>query len=249
MKTKIVKRCNFKRTKFLGKIIFLSIILVGCFTSFLLIKFSSKISNNIISISEAEINKISYGLITNRITHNLLNKETLKDILIITKNQNDEILYVDFNLDVAYQVLDSISNTLTTSFKELEHGEINIAYYDKDISHKTNGITLTIPLGSVINNNYFYNLGPKIPVKVNFVGSVLTNLETKITNYGLNNALVEVFVFIEFHNQIMAPFKTKDMTFKYDAVIASMMIEGKVPSFYNGTISKTSEIYNESLEK
>lgn len=230
----------------LSKMLFLTIILIAFFTFFLLFKFSNKISKNIIQISEAEINKVSYSLITDKINHNLLNKDTLKDILIITKNNNDEILYVDFNFDVAYQVLDSVSNTLTKSFKEMELGNIDIAYYDKNISHKTNGIVLNIPVGSVINNAYFYNLGPKVPVKVNFVGTVLTNLETKITNYGLNNALVEVFVFIEFHNQIMAPFGTKDMTFKYDAVIASMMIEGKVPSFYNGTINKTSEIHSES---
>jgi len=244
MKAKLKRKCNFNNFKVLGKIVFFTIILIIGFTFFLLTKFSKNISDNIINISEAEINKISYSFITDKINHNLLNKETLNNILIITKNSNDEILYVDFNWDVAYQVLDNISNTLTSSFNNLEQGGVNIAYYDKDISHKTNGITLNIPIGSVMKNNYFYNLGPKVPVKVNFIGSVLTNLETKITNYGLNNALVEVFVFIEFHNQIIAPFNTKDLTFKYDAVIASMMIEGKVPSFYNGTISKTSEIYN-----
>lgn len=247
MKTNFKFKCNTNKLISLSKLLFLAMILIVCFTFFLLIKFSNKISQNIIQISEAEINKVSFSFITDKINHDLLNKETLKDILIITKNKNDEILFVDFNWDVAYKVLDSISNTLTKSFKELEFGNIDIAYYDKDISHKTNGIVLNIPIGSIINNAYFYNLGPKVPVKVNFVGTVLTNLETKITNYGLNNALVEVFVFIEFHNQIMAPFGTKDMTFKYDAVIASMMVEGKVPSFYNGTINKSSEIHTESF--
>jgi len=248
MKSKFKSKCNFNNILCLSKILFLTFVFIIGFTFFLFFKFSSKISKNIIQISEAEINKVNYSFITNKINHDLLNKETLKNILIITKNKNDEILYVDFNWDIAYQVLDSISNTLTDSFEDMEQGDIEIAYFDKSISHKTNGIILNIPIGSIFNNNYFYNIGPKVPVKVNFVGAVLTNLETKITNYGLNNALVEVFVFIEFHNQIMAPFATKDITFKYDAVIASMMIEGKVPSFYNGTINKTSDIYSESLE-
>lgn len=248
MKTKFKSKCNSNNLISLRKIIFLTIVLIIGETFFLLFKFLNQISNNAMQISEAEINKISYSIITDRINHDLLNKETLKNILIITKNKNDEILYVDFNWDVAYQVLDNVSNTLTTSFKELEHGNIDISYFDKNVSHRSNGLVLNIPIGSVTKNTYFYNLGPKVPVKINFVGSVLTNLETKITNYGLNNALVEIFVFIEFHNQIMAPFSTKDMTFKYDAVIASMMIEGSVPSFYNGTINKTSDVYNENLE-
>lgn len=247
MKTKFKSKCNSNNLISLSKILIFTIVLIIGVTFFLLFKFLNQISNNAIQISEVEINKISYSIITDRINHDLLNKETLKDILIITKNKNDEILYVDFNWDIAYQVLDNVSNTLTSSFKELEQGNIDIAYFDKNISHKSNGLILNIPFGNATKNIYFYNLGPKVPVKINFVGSVLTNLETKITNYGLNNALVEVFVFIEFHNQIMAPFSTKDMTFKYDAVIASMMIEGKVPSFYNGTINKSSEIHTESF--
>ena len=73
----------------------------------------------------------------------------------------------------------------------------------------------------------------------------MTNLRTKVTNYGLNNALVEVYVYVEFSNQIITPFKKQEMKLEYDAVIASMMIEGEVPSFYNGTIEKESSIYSE----
>lgn len=247
MKMIFKTKCKSNNYKILSKILFFTFIFILALTFFFLNNFSKKISNNIIQISEAEINKVTYRFITDRINNNLLNKDTLNDILVITRNKNDEILYVDFNLDKAYKVLDNVSNVLTASFDEMEHGEIELAYYDKHLSHQINGLTLSIPIGSVVNSSYFYNLGPKLPVKVNFVGSVLTNLQTKITNYGLNNALVEVFVYIEFHNQIMAPFVTKDLTFKYDAIIASMMIEGQVPSFYNGTITKSSDIYSENV--
>lgn len=231
---------TIKKETFRNTIVF-TIVFILFLTSVLLFKFSKNISKNITSISEAEINNITYRFITDRINHNILNKDTLQDILIITKNKNDEILYVDFNYDNAYKILDSVSKILTDSFDDLQNGEIEIAYYDREISHKTNGLVLSIPIGSTLNNSYFYNLGPKIPVKVNFVGSVLTNLQTKVTNYGMNNALVEVFVYMEFHNKIMAPFSTKDMSFNYDAVIASKMIQGSVPDFYSGEIIKTSE--------
>jgi len=36
------------------------------------------------------------------------------------------------------------------------------------------------------------NLGPKIPVKFDLVGEVIINIETKITNYGINNAMMEI---------------------------------------------------------
>lgn len=231
-----------------SRILFFTFLLILLFTFLWLYEFSKHIKNQLIEISSLEVNRVMHRVITDEINHNVLNKESLEDILIINKNEDGQILYVDFNLDKAYQVLDSVSNLLTGYISSLENGEVDIAYYNSNISHLTNSISLNIPIGSTLSNHYFYNLGPKIPVKINFIGSVVTNLETKVTNYGLNNALVEVFVYIEFHNQILSPFQMEDIEFKYDAVIASMMIEGEVPSFYNGVLKNETDIYSKKVE-
>jgi len=243
-KSKCKHDYNFK---ILSKINFLTFVLIIMFTFFLLISFNKNVSGNLINISSLELNRVINVLITDKINNKILNKDTLKDILIINKNNKDEILYVDFDLDKAYKTLDTVSNILTNSFNNMENGNVSIAYLDKEFSHQTNGMILNIPLGSTLNSLYFYNLGPKIPVRINFVGTVLTNLQTKVTNYGLNNALVEVFVYIEFSCDIIAPFKTESVKLKYDAVIASMMIEGEVPNFYNGSIEKSSNIYSKNI--
>ena len=242
-----VFKSKINNKKILSKIIFITIILVISFTFFLIYKFNHNINKNLILISESEINKVTYSFITDKINNEIINKYTVNDILIINKNKNDEILYVDFNLDKAYKILDNVSSILTSSFAKMENGSIDVAYTDDYFQNKTNSIAMFIPIGNALKSTYFYNIGPKIPVKINFVGSVLTNLETKITNYGLNNALVEVFVYIEFHNQIIAPFETKELSFNYDAVIASMMIQGEVPSFYNGVLEAQSNVYSKTF--
>lgn len=247
MKYVFKSKCK-NNNKIFSVIIFMTIILVISFTFFLLINFNKKINHNIMQISSSEINKKVYSFLTKEINNEILNKNTISDILIINKNSNGEILYVDFNLDKAYKVLDTVSDILNNSFEQIENGKIDISYFDDKMSHNSNSLVLSIPIGSALNSSYFYNLGPKIPVKVNFVGTVLTNLETKITDYGLNNALVEVFVYMEFHNQILAPFKSDDITLKYDAVIASMMIEGQVPTVYNGSINKSSNVYSKEIK-
>lgn len=246
MKYVFKSKCKYN-FKILGKIMFLTLILIILFTFFLLTKFNKNVSDNLLEISSLELNRVMYSLITDRINNKVLNTDTLNDILIINKNKNDEILYVDFDLDKAYKVLDNVSNILTSSFKKIENGEVSVGYLDESLSHDVNGMILNVPIGSTLNSIYFYNLGPKIPVRINFIGNVLTNLQTKVTNYGLNNALVEVFVYIEFNCNILAPFKTKDINLKYDAVIASMMIEGEVPNFYSGAIERTSSIYRKSI--
>ncbi len=247
MKAKFKSKCQYKDKNF-GRIIFITICFIGIFTFFLLSKFNGNIKENLLNISESEIKRVTYSLITEKINNSVLNKNTLDDILIISKNKKDEILYVSFNLDKAYKVLDNVSNILTNSLKSLENGSIAIGYLDPKMSHKAGGLILNIPLGNSLNNNLFFNLGPKIPLKVNFIGSILTNLETKITNYGLNNALVEVFVYIEFSHNIVGPFGNREINFKYDAIIASMMIEGEVPSFYNGVIESSSNPLIKNLD-
>ncbi len=234
--------------KFLSKIILITLILIIFLTIFLFVKFNQSITPNLENIALSEIKRLTYNIINSNISYDLLNTDELNKILIINKNNNDEILYVDFNLKNAYQVLDNITNTLNESLKKIADGTINIAYYDYTLSHNTNSVVLSIPFGSSLNNSYLANLGPKIPIKINFIGSILTNLETKITNYGLNNALVEIYVNLKFDNEILTPFKSKTIALEYNTIIASMMIEGEVPNFYDGIIAKNSDIYTKKIE-
>ena len=183
-----------------------------------------------------------------RLDSSLFNKANLEDILVLEENEAGEILYVDFDLEQAYSVLGQASDILTNALGELESGQVSVLYLDEELSHELGSMVLNIPIGNGFDNAYFYNLGPKIPVRINFVGSVLTNLKTEITDYGFNNALVEMFIYIEFKTQIISPAQVEEITLKYDAVIASMMVEGSVPKFYGGTIEKESSIYSQNIE-
>ena len=245
-------RNSFKSTRLyhgkLSKIIFVTIILIVLFTIFLLSKFVHHLDKSLVDISTNEITRVTYRFITDKLNQNIFNDQNLEDILILEKNDSGEILYVDFNLDQAYQVLDQVSLVLTNSFDELESGNVSVAYLDSELSHELGSMVLSIPIGNSFEHLYFYNLGPRIPVRINFIGSVLTNLKTKVTDYGFNNALVELFVYIEFKTQIMSPFEVEEVTLQYDAVIASMMIEGEVPQFYGGTIEKESSIFTKDIE-
>ena len=134
--------------KILGKILIITFILIIIFTFFLLSNFNKRANKTLEKISSEEIKRVTYYLITNNITNEVLNKDSLN------------------NLDTAYKVLDDVSNLLTNSFKNIENGDISFSYYDHNLSHKTNGIVLNIPIGNVFNSTYFYNLGPKIPIKI-----------------------------------------------------------------------------------
>ena len=242
---KSIRKYNGKK---ISKIVFITIILIIFLTIFLFIKFINGIDEALVNISTNEIRRVTYSFITDKLNSSVFNNNSLNNILVLEKNNNGEIIYVNFDLERAYIILDKVSIILTDSFKELENGNISVNYLDESLSHELGSMVLSIPVGNSFNNLYFYNFGPKIPVKINFIGSILTNLKTKVTNYGLNNALVEIFVYIEFKIQIISPFKVEDVTLEYDAVIASMMVEGEVPNVYGGTIERDSNIYTKDIE-
>ena len=95
---------------------------------------------------------------------------------------------------------------------------------------------------------YLANLGPKIPVKIDFVGTVLTNIKTKITNYGLNNALVELYAYVMITEEITTPVSFNRLDTEYDVLLAAKMVNGRVPTFYGNTYEKESSLFNIPLE-
>ena len=129
---------KFKRKTYKGMfrlIILGTIILIISLTFFLIVKFNRGINKTVEDLSEIEIKRLTYDLINDKITNNILNKDTLKDILLIYKNDKKEILYVDFDLDKAYKVLDKVTNVLSDTYKNIADSDISIAYLDKDLSH------------------------------------------------------------------------------------------------------------------
>ena len=242
------KSIRFKHGKKLTKIVFITFLFVLSLTIFFVVQFIQNLNYSLVQIGENEITRVTYRFITDKLNQDVFSNQNLEDILVLKKNQQGEILYVDFDLPKAYEVLDLVSNILTSSIDELNCGNVSVAYMDSELSHELGSMVLMVPIGNSFDNLYFYNFGPKVPVRIHFIGSVLTNLKTKVTDYGLNNALAELFVYVEFKMQIMSPFHVEEVTLKYDALIASMMIEGEVPNFYGGMIEKESSIYTKEID-
>ena len=70
-----------------------------------------------------------------------------------------------------------------------------------------------------------------------------TNIKTKVSNYGLNNALVEVYVVIETKQQLVIPFTKKNLNFKYEILVSSYFINGKIPGIYSKNFEISSNIF------
>ncbi|MEG2564520.1 MAG: sporulation protein YunB, partial [Bacilli bacterium] len=74
--------------------------------------------------------------------------------------------------------------------------------------------------------------GPKIPVKIHFIGNVTSSVSSKVTSYGINNAMMEAFVKVNINVQIALPLSLEEISVMTEIPIAMKMIQGQVPNYY-----------------
>ncbi len=223
------------------------IILLVFSVSFLMIhRFNQKISPKMIKVIENKINKLSNDIIMDSFNSQLLNKHNINNILKITKNKEEEIIAVDFDLEKAYQISLNLTKNIKKSLKELPDTKLSDEYLLK--SQGNNGYIILLPVGLATNNNYLANLGPKIPVKVTFIGNLVTGLKTKVKDYGINSALIEVYINISLSEEILIPYVSKKINNSTQILLSSQMIEGVVPDIYNGLLENSSSLINVPLK-
>lgn len=237
---RLKRKINIKLYNFLLVIIVTVILL-----SFLFIHYYNKrISNKIISIAQIKINEYSNDIIMDSFNKQILDEHEINNIIKISKNKSDEIIAVDFDLKKAYLVSMNVSKNIRDSLNNLEKQNLEeefLDYYQKD------GFVLLLPIGLASKNIYFSNLGPRIPVRIKFVGNLTTGLQTKIKEYGVNNSLIEVYLKVSLNEEIIVPYSSKKINNSCEILLSSQVIEGIVPSIYNGLLEKNSSLINVPL--
>lgn len=90
-----------------------------------------------------------------------------------------------------------------------------------------------IPLGQATGNTILANLGPKIPVHFEIIGSIETDVLHEVREFGVNAALFEIYIPVKVNIQIVIPFSTMTREVSTRVFIDSRVIMGDVPEFYN----------------
>lgn len=110
---------------------------------------------------------------------------------------------------------------------------------------------IEIPLGEITGNAVLANLGPKIPINLELVGNVRTNIIRETEPLGINGSWVSLYVNVEADVQIIIPYITEVTTVQTEIYIDSGAIMGDVPDFYGGespSISVPREDFQDNLQ-
>jgi sporulation protein YunB len=190
----------------------------------------------LMSYADSQTRKIASLVINNAINKKITNVMDLEEMFV--KSGDGSVITI--NTEKLNRVKAEVTELVQDNIKKSEQGDLSSLESFTDIEIETegskseNGIIYYVPLGQATKNALLGNLGPRIPVKFNSVGSVTSNFITKREDHGINNVYVEVLVRLDVQVQIIIPFATKIITVQEDVPVAIGIIPGDVPQFYNG---------------
>ena len=221
---------KFKRRVILKNYIFIYLVIIFIEVFYSIDKIGLMISPKMINIIKNNISYYDNILIEEYLDTKELRDSYIEELITIDKNSKEEIVNIDINTSKSYILLNKIVNNLKNS---------NSTYRDMYAKNKKNYIVLRYPIGLISNNILINNLGYRIPIRLELNSNVLTGIKSKVTNYGINNALIEVYLKVKFTSNVVYFSLDDRVDNEYEILLSSKMIMGRVPDMFNGYLEKS----------
>lgn len=222
-----------------GRLIFFIVLMIVLNLTVMLYYFTSKLGEVLLTAAEKELREITTLIVNSYINQERLSRIGVEDLIIARRNQAEEITDIDFKLDIAYEMFLELKDILDLAVLDIKNGKIKL-----DTTVVNDRLIIKVPFYSYTNNPLLMNLGPDIYVKVNLIEHVRGSITTEVTSYGINTALVNLYLNLFVTESILFPVNRENIVIEYNILLASKVIQGKVPSFYTGKYETSSDIIN-----
>ena len=222
MKLKRYKKKKFSSYISLGLII----IVISLIFSFFIIDYFAKKSNEILlPMAESQTRKVVTMIINSACDEEMIGD----DLYVINKDSNNEIKMITYNSFEVTKLINQVTENIENKLMEIENGNINYYGNKDDIE---GGVIAEIPIGVIFGNSMLSNVGPKIKLRLNILGDVVSNIETEVKPYGINNAYVEMRIALEVTARIVLPFVTEKVVISNVIPLSMNIVQGSVPDGY-----------------
>lgn len=205
-------------------------------TSVLLDTVGKKVSNQMVDISKIIIKDVIINTVNSNIRSDTLKKYNINDLIEINY-RDKKVSDVDYNLENTYDVLIDIKSSVMRMIPLYDFSS-----YSYNVRLYSNFMILEMPFYNYSSNLLLANLGPKISAKINYIRYVNGSVKTKIKTYGINSLQVELYLNIEVSSEIVVPFIKEENITSMDILVASKIVQGEIPSIYNGLYESESKI-------
>lgn len=217
----------------------ITFILLIIFTFIILVFLSNKVMPFYMNYSEAEMKRVVTTVINKSVTEEVTNQLEV-DSLFALKKENDNTIIVDFDPVIVNRVMSKISDVVYNNLKLIsKKDKLTLEKYNLDESY------FYIPSGIIFNTTMLNNIGPRIPINLEIISSVNPNLKTEVTEYGINNSLIEVYINVIVDVKMILPMYSNTMQIVVVVPLAVKLIQGEVPKYYQRGYASSTLFFDE----
>lgn len=232
---KVSKRSVYWKGKNIIPILFVFVVISVALMFYLV---NVRLTPIYLDYAEVQSNKIASLVVSKAINSRTAEVMDVNDIIEEIPTDQPNMVTTKFRTDIINRVQSETSQLVQTHLEQAEEGNLdNLPYlddieYDPQAMEDNGGIVFYVPLGQATNIPLLGNLGPKIPIRFHVIGNVQSDVIYEITEFGINNAMVDVSILIEVNVQVIVPLSTKTTTIKRKIPVALGIIRGQVPQIY-----------------
>lgn len=201
---------------------------------------NSRLTPVYLSYAEIQTENIAAHVITQAIKSRSTEIYDVKEIMENVPNDSQGMVANTLNAEIINKTRAEIHGLVESHLKMAESGKLEMLplseniEYDPKAMDGSGGVVFFVPMGQAANIPLIGNFGPKIPIRFHVIGEVQTNVETEITEFGINNAMIEVNILVKVNVQIVVPLATRRSVVEQRIPVAIGLIQSPIPQIYNG---------------
>ena len=174
----------------------------------------------------------------------------VEDVIHFEENDEGYVSSVYINTPELNRLLVSATHQVEEKLLLVENGDLSELGLDAIYGGPyEDGILLSVPLMAAFNLSLFHEYGPRFPVSAKIIGNAVTDIETGVQQYGINNAMLEILLKVTVRLKVTLPFQSEETTVTVSSPLVIKMITGQTPQYYyigSSSASPLSPFTNES---
>ncbi|WP_300857115.1 sporulation protein YunB [uncultured Clostridium sp.] len=203
------KNINFKQFKLSSN--FLIIFFIIIMFNFIIYIFGKRIFPTVLEIGETKIKAEAIKI---------MNEESI--------NVYSENFKYDDIIDIEKDSAGNITMIRADTVKQNYLASQVVLKCDKRLEDLED-LGVKIPLGYLTNNVMFYNMGPKITVKMQQLGNITTSYESEFESAGINQTRHKIYLNLNATMKVVVPFNSREIEVTCQIPVSDTVIVGKIP--------------------
>ncbi len=200
---------NFKQSKVPSSLLIVLIIIIAF--NFIIYIFGKRILPIVLEMGEVKIKSEAVKIMNEESVNIYSENFKYDDIINIEKDSDGNITMIRADTVKQNYLASQVVLKCDERLSELE-----------DLGVK-------IPLGYLTNNVMFYNMGPKITVKMQQVGNITTSYESEFQSAGINQTRHKIYLNLTTTMRVIVPFNSKEVEVTCQIPVSDTIIVGKIP--------------------